>query len=255
MLQNSTGSINQFLQNKSYRNTFSHSIKYINSSNDKKPYFNKTLFNNAQEKISPKIEFEQDKRLLTSYNERFSGKNKSKIFSSIDNRINRSTDNFPKIILTKRGIKQLSNNAFDTSEYIRDYNKTETNVIRRARSGYYVIQTNEEPGIGFNNTNNSFRIRSTRKIIQESSSLPLFHDKLYDTYGKDKKDNKEKARYSRRNTNNTKIDNDKLNNNRNKKEYNIRHIIKNSSFNDELNNHNHPHRNRSTINHLSLIHI
>ena len=117
MLQNSTGSINQFLQNKSYRNTFSHSIKYINSSNDKKPYFNKTLFNNAQEKISPKIEFEQDKRLLTSYNERFSGKNKSKIFSSIDNRINRSTDNFPKIILTKRGIKQLSNNAFDTSKY------------------------------------------------------------------------------------------------------------------------------------------
>ena len=253
MLQNSTGSINQFLQNKSYRNTFSHSIKYINSSNDKKPYFNKTLFNNAQEKISPKIEFEQDKRLLTSYNERFSGKNKSKIFSSIDNRINRSTDNFPKIILTKRGIKQLSNNAFDTSEYIRDYNKTETNVIRRARSGYYVIQTNEEPGIGFNNTNNSFRIRSTRKIIQESSSLPLFHDKLYDTYGKDKKDNKEKARYSRRNTNNTKIDNDKLNNNRNKKEYNIRHIIKNSSFNDELNNHNHPHRNRSTINHSTRV--
>ena len=184
MLQTSTGSINQFLQNKSNRNTFSHTIKYT-SSKDKKSFFNNSAINKSKEMISPKIELVKDNRLLTSYNERLSNKSKSKIFQSIDNTINRSTDSFPRIILTKIWIRQFSNSTFDTSNYLRDYQKTETNVIRRARSGYYVTQANEEKKDRYNSGNNSYRINSNRKIIQGSSSLPLFHDKLYDRYGKE----------------------------------------------------------------------
>ena len=250
MLQTSTGSINQFLQNKSNRNTFSHTIKYT-SSKDKKSFFNNSAINKSKEMISPKIELVKDNRLLTSYNERLSNKSKSKIFQSIDNTINRSTDSFPRIILTKRGIRQFSNSTFDTSNYLRDYQKTETNVIRRARSGYYVTQANEEKKDRYNSGNNSYRINSNRKIIQGSSSLPLFHDKLYDRYGTDKKEKGENARYSRRNIRNIKIDYNKSIKIENKNELNIKHILKNSSFNAESNNYSR--KNRSIINYNTPI--
>ena len=231
MLQNQSGSINQFLQNKSSRNNYSYSIKYTSPSNSKEPYFNKSIFNNNKKIVSPKIEFVKENSLLTSYNENLNLNNKYKknIINKAENKINRSSENFPKIILTKRGMKQLTNNAFDSSlEEEKNYQQqTEKNVIRRAKSGFYESQKKEDQN--YRTTSN--RERPRRKIIQVSSSLPLFHDEHSDTNAKAKN---EKSLYSRRNTSNIKVYYSKCTNTGKKKEYNKKNIKDNISFNERL---------------------
>ena len=68
MLQNSTGSINKFLQNNSFSNNYTYTIKYTNRSKHKEPYFNKSFFNRKRRIIPPDIELIQENRLLTSDN-------------------------------------------------------------------------------------------------------------------------------------------------------------------------------------------
>ena len=146
MLQTSTGSINQFLQSKSTRNNFSHTINYINSDFVEEHYFNESIFNKNRKISSPKIELIQDDRLKALYN---NSKNNNIIknityVNKQGNKVNRSSDKYQRIILTKRCMKQITGKTLDFShEHNYDnynYNKTENNEIRRAKSGYYEIQ-------------------------------------------------------------------------------------------------------------------
>ena len=119
MLRASTDSINQFLQSKSTRNNFSHSIKYTSASNLKEPYFNKSILNKSKKIISPKIDLMDRDRLKTSINENHinnylkSVRHINKINAS-EKIINKSSDNFPRIILTKRGMKEITGKAPDS---------------------------------------------------------------------------------------------------------------------------------------------
>ena len=117
MLQTSTDSINQFLQSKSSRNNFSYSIKYISPSNLKVPYFNKSILNKNRNIISPKIDL-IDKNILKTYiNKNHISNNYLKsirYFNKINSSekiINKSSDNFPRIIQTKRGKKEITGNT------------------------------------------------------------------------------------------------------------------------------------------------
>ena len=196
MLRNSTGSINQFLQNKSNRNNFIHSIKYTNRSSVKEPYFNKSIFNNSKEIISPKFSFKRENHLLTPYNESLDNRDKKEHIKKTENKLNRSSDNYPKIILTKRGIKQITSSASNLSLDVRKdyYHKSEGNMIRRTKSGYSEIPISVKKKYRSNiNTK-----KSDRNIIQESSSLPKFNDNNSDINQIYKK---EKSRYARRNIN------------------------------------------------------
>ena len=223
MLQSSKDSINQFLQSKSTRNNFSHYIKYTSASNIKERYFDKSILNKNNKIISPKINLPNGDRLKTSINENHINNYLKNIrhinqINSSGKIINKSSDNFPRIILTKRGFKQLTGKTMDLEHENRINNnylvvKTEKKgEIRRAKSGYIETQLNEEQNSGRYN----YRRRS---YIQESSSLPSFRLNNYsginENYNKGSSNSSKKTIYEkneyatninrdyRRNNNNT----------------------------------------------------
>ena len=190
MLQTSTDSINQFLQSKSSRNNFSYSIKYISPSNLKEPYFNKSLLNKNRNIISPKIDL-IDKNILKTYiNKNHISNNYLKSirhFNNINSSekiINKSSDNFPRIIQTKRGKKEITGNTLDygRENINNNYHYTATEKkgeIRRAKSGYIEIPKNEKKSTSRYN----YRRRTEILNIQESPSFPSLNINNYDITG------------------------------------------------------------------------
>ena len=187
MLQTSTDSINQFLQSKSTRNNFSHSIKYISASNLKEPYPNKSLLNKNNEIISPRIDLIDKVIFKNSKNKNHISNNYLKNIRHINQKnssekiINKSSDNFPRIILTKRGMKEITGKAPDSDRennnnfyhYIKSEKKGE---IRRAKSGYIEIPKNEKKST----SRYSSRRKAEKLNIQESFSFSPFFLNDYD---------------------------------------------------------------------------
>ena len=118
MLQNSQDSINHFLQNKSFRNNYSHSIKYTSQSNNKKSIFNNSFFNKKRKMIPSEINLTQENRLLTSANSSLNNNYKNNT-NRIENSINRSYEHFPRIIFAIKSMKIMNNNS---SEYEKEKN-------------------------------------------------------------------------------------------------------------------------------------
>ena len=223
MIKKSSDSKNQFLQSKSSRNNYSHSIQYTNTSKIKQTYCN-IIKSTPKKVVSQKLELMTDDKLIKSYNKNANIIYNNYITSSVNKSkiINRSSNNFPNIILTKRGIKQITNKIYDSSidyDKKKSYqNKTDIYYSRKDKKGYYSIYINEE-----------------KKL---SSSL-LFSDNIINNNEKEKK---EKAKYRRRNTyKNEKIDNNdkdiKLENYKdNSKRYNIYYSNSRRKSQPNLNN-------------------
>ena len=222
MLQNSQDSINHFLQNKSFRNNSSHSIKYTNQSNNKKSIFNNSFFNKKRKMIPSEINLTQENRLLTSANSSLNNNYKNNS-NRIENSINRSYEHFPRIIFAIKSMKIMNNNS---SEYEKEKNNSiEKNLIKKSKSSYYKIQINEEKK--YKNDRNYSSRSSKKRIIQESASLPLISDNIVDKF---KKAEKEKSKFFRRDINtDIKIDQSKYMVNRNEKDK-INKIYNNSNY-------------------------
>ena len=188
MSQKSTDSINQFFYNKPTSNIFFHSIKYLKPLKEKKNNINKT-FIERKSRINSKINLNQENKLTTSY----SGYINNKYFTrKLDKKeLNRSSDKFPRIIITKRGIKELVSDNYSLSSGRENLRKTLANSTKRVRSDSYYTSTEEK----INNRNRN-KIKSEIASDRDSNFSTLFYDNFYET---NKTGKKEHAKHFRRN--------------------------------------------------------
>ena len=188
MSQKSTDSINQFFYNKPTSNIFFHSIKYLKPLKEKKNNINKT-FIERKSRINSKINLNQENQLTTSY----SGYINNKYFTrKLDKKeLSRSLDKFPRIIITKRGIKELVSDNYSLSSGRENLSKTLVNSTKRVRSDSYYISTEEK----INNRNRN-KIKSEIALDRDSNYSTLFYDNFYEN---NKTGKKEYAKYFRRN--------------------------------------------------------
>ena len=269
MFDTPPGSINQFLQSKSTRNNFSYSIKYTSSENSKEKYFNKSILNKNRNIITPKIELIQEDRLKTLYNDSKNNNIIKKItyVNKKVNIINRSSENFPRIILTKRGMKQYTGKTLDYSLENNYENYDYNNEIRRAKSGIYQIPQKETSHSKYN-----YRRKSVDKPIQESPSLPIFWENNLtinhnDNKGKNKSYKKlinikneylinTKKEYRRGNNKQNNNDNNSYNYRLNTYSDNEnRKILNYKSYKNIIKTENFPLDNNRSLNHFSVSNI
>ena len=173
------GSNNQFIQNNSTQNNFSH--KYTSPSKKNEPYFNKSTLNKNKKIFFTKINLIDEDNSSNSLNETHINNyfinirhtNRENIPKKI---INKSLDNSSKYILTERNMKQITGKTsfFDNKNNNNNQNiKNEKKVeIKGDKSlNKKTLITNEENYI----RTYSYERRSQRSNTQEKPSSSSLH--------------------------------------------------------------------------------
>ena len=211
MIQNQNLEINQFLQSKLTNNQrhYNHSIKVINH---KETYLSQNILNKTSKKIAQSLEHLNEdylnfnnNNLKISYKE--TSNNGIKNYYSINSHnhseyiTNYSSDNFPKMIMSRRdNVKTEIKARKNLDSFNEYYNKTEDKRISRAGSGNYKSKLEE-------NLNNKYSQKKSRisyteenrntNIIQSSPSQPILF-KSIDLDGNNDRKNKYNNNYKDR---------------------------------------------------------
>jgi len=211
MAQNKNGSINQFLQAKATNNNSSyyHSLRTFYNN---EPYFDKVILSQTTKRVTPSLELKGEltnerNKLKLSLKESVNNYKRNLNNNRIKNNhiIHNSSNSFTNSNSSKR--EQRYNSQFRTEispdRENQSYHKTENNIIRRARSGYY-SNLQEDPSVKDNdkmierNNNHKKRILN---IMQSSPSQPLFNESKFNL-----RDNKKTSNSNDKNILSKKID-------------------------------------------------
>ena len=218
MLQTSTDSNNQFLNNNLPNNKVLHCIKYKNDKYNKFPYFNSPIFDKDRKIISPIINVTE----LKSY---FNEKYFNNFFKSIrhinqinisDETLNKTCDYSTRSLSDRIGINQ-------TLRKISDLNYEKNNKNYPYVKPEKIAEKEKTKSLGYTKTKpnefqSNYKQNSNRKSMSEFTSLPKFKSINSDTKKHDIKKNNDWGKIFNKRLNDIIKRNEKTNN------Y-IKHII------------------------------